>query len=415
MTIVLSIATIAAVTLLGLLGIARLVYTTPPNTVLIFSGPSRIVGGRRVGYTIVKGGRRIRRPLIERVDMLDLTNMTIDVSVVGAYSKGGIPLNVQGVANVKIAGHEPVLNNAIERFLGKSRTEIMEIARATLEGSLRGILATMTPEQVNDDKITFSERLVQEVEQDMTNLGLIIDTMKIQSVSDDVKYLDSIGRKHKAELICSARIAEATARADALVRAAENRQSQAETQIAAEMRTARAEADKSLAEIRTRRAAVVAEERSQVTAAVARAKADVEVQKARIEQVRRRLEADVIAPARAKCEAQEATARAQVAPIVEEGKARAEALRTLAASWKRAGENAREIFLLQKLEPILRSLVATIAETEVEKVTFIAPGSPDGSTMSRAVRAVEQIKEIFGIDIVEKLKALPDGAPASSP
>ncbi|KXK18761.1 MAG: hypothetical protein UZ18_ATM001000759 [Armatimonadetes bacterium OLB18] len=66
---------------------------------------------------------------------MDLTNMVIDVTAVNAYSKGGIPLSVQGVANVKVAGHEPLLNNAIERFLGKSRQEIIAIAKSTLEGS----------------------------------------------------------------------------------------------------------------------------------------------------------------------------------------------------------------------------------------------------------------------------------------
>src|SRR6185436_19564972 len=130
----------------------------------------------------------------------------------GAYSKGGVPLTVQGVANVKIAGHELVLNHAIERFLGKNRLEVMSIAKATLEGSLRGVLATLTPEQVNEDKILFADRLVQEVEHDMTCLGLVVDTLKIQNVADDVSYLNSIGRKQTAEVIRVARIAEARAK-----------------------------------------------------------------------------------------------------------------------------------------------------------------------------------------------------------
>ncbi len=136
---------------------------------------------RIVGYRIIKGGFGWRIPMLERVDRMDLTNMVIDVTAVNAYSKGGIPLSVQGVANVKVAGHEPLLNNAIERFLGKSRQEIIAIAKSTLEGSLRGILATMTPEQVNEDKILFAERLVLEVEQDMTALGLVVDTMEFGS------------------------------------------------------------------------------------------------------------------------------------------------------------------------------------------------------------------------------------------
>ena len=84
--------------------------------------------------------------------------MLIEVAVQGAYSKGGIPLNVHGVANVKIAGEQPVLDNAIERFLGVDRARIMAIAKETLEGNLRGVLATLTPEEVNEDKTSSRSR-----------------------------------------------------------------------------------------------------------------------------------------------------------------------------------------------------------------------------------------------------------------
>ena len=69
---------------------------------------------------------------------MDLTNMIIDLRVSNAYSKGGIPLQVEGVANIKIAGEEPTIHNAIERLLGKSRKEIEQIAKETLEGNLKG-------------------------------------------------------------------------------------------------------------------------------------------------------------------------------------------------------------------------------------------------------------------------------------
>jgi flotillin len=215
------LAVLAGIALLILLNLRNIIYICAPNEVLIFSGSRRRVGNRLYGYKIIKGGRKMRVPMMERVDRLDLTNMVIDISVSNAYSKGGVPLVVQGVANVKVAGHEPVLNNGIERFLGKSRQEIMQIAKMTLEGSLRGILATMTPEEVNEDKILFAERLVGEVEEDMTRLGLVIDTFKLQNVQDEVSYLDSIGRKKNAEILRQARIAEAIAKDDAADRANE--------------------------------------------------------------------------------------------------------------------------------------------------------------------------------------------------
>ncbi len=390
-----------------LIGFFNLIHNCPPNLVLIFSGKRRMVAGRQVGYRIVKNGLTWRRPFIERVDSMDLTNMIIELQATNAYAKGGVPVNVQGVANVKVAGHEPMLNNAIERFLGKNRQEIIAIAKATLEGSLRGVLATLTPEQLNEDRNLFAERLVQEVEQDMTSLGLVVDTLKIQNITDDVKYLDSIGRTRNAELLSSARIAEALARADAMVNSANNSEREVDAQIVAQTEVAKADAARALADIQSRRAAVVAEEQAAVAALVAQAKAEVEVQKARIEQVRRRLEADVIAPAKAECEAMEQQARATVAPIIEDGKARAEALVQLSDSWTQAGDQAREIFLMQKIEPLIHQITDTISTTKIEKVTVIDTGSsPKGANPANLLALAEQAKEVFGIDVVGKLQAM---------
>ena len=97
----------------------NLVYIAGPNEVLVFSGRKNRQPGitKAVGYRTIKGGRGFRIPLIETVDRVDLTNMVIDVVVTNAYSKGGIPLTVQGVANVKVAGHEPFLGNAVATAL----------------------------------------------------------------------------------------------------------------------------------------------------------------------------------------------------------------------------------------------------------------------------------------------------------
>lgn len=390
---------------LGVASIRGLIYICAPNEVLIFSGGRQQEGTRSYGYKLIKGGRGIRVPLLERVDRMDLTNMGIDIQATNAYSRGGIPLTVQGVANVKIAGHEPLIHNAIERFLGKSRAEVMQIAKATLEGSLRGVLATMTPEQVNEDKLLFAERLVQEVEQDMTALGLVVDTMKIQNVQDDVKYLDSLGRKRGAEVIAKARIAEATAHADSEIQTAENFERQRRSQIEADTNIAKAEAQKRLTETLTRRSALVAEENAQVMAAVAQAQAELEVQRARTEQVRCKLEADVVVPAKAGAEAAEASAKAQTAGIVADGRARAEALRRLSATYAKAGPSAREVLLTQKLAGVVGALTNTIPVTNIEKVTMIDPRAGGGGT-GQAVSTLEQIKQVFGIDVVQKLADL---------
>jgi len=397
-----------------------LIHICAPNEVLIFSGRRVQIGPRTFGYRLVKGGRGVRVPLLERVDRMDLTNMVIELTVRNAYAKGGIPLTVQGVANVKVAGHEPNIRFAIERFLGKSRTEIVLIAKATLEGCLRGVLATLTPEQVNEDRDEFARMLVSQVEDDLNALGLIVDTLKIQNVHDDVQYLSSIGRKKGAEVIKRARVSEALAKAEAVVRSAENKEREQRAKIAAQGDMARADADRRLAEVTSRRDALVAEERATVLAEVAKSRAELEVQRARIEQVRRQLDADVLQPAKAAYLAAEAAARADAAPVVQDGAARADALRTLAATWASAGDNARQLFLMQKLDPIVRLLTSTVAETDVERMTMIdgqAPGLAGSGTQGLATRAIgtsAQLEATLGVDVLGKLAGLVSAPPSSA-
>ncbi|MCW5836882.1 MAG: flotillin family protein, partial [Labilithrix sp.] len=206
--VVLALAAVSAAAI-----VQRLIHICQPNEVLVFSGARRREGARELGYRLVQGGRGIRIPLLETVDRLDLTNMIIDVRVEGAYSKGGIPLNVTAVANVKIASTEPVIGNAIERFLGKRRKVVEAVAKETLEGNLRGVLATLTPEEVNHDRVKFAQSLLHEADMDLKRLGLVLDTLKIQNVSDDKGYLNSLGRKQSAELQMRSRVAEAENRA----------------------------------------------------------------------------------------------------------------------------------------------------------------------------------------------------------
>jgi flotillin len=385
--------------------IKRLLYICQPNEVLIFSGGQRAsADGRRIGYRIIKGGRAVRVPLFETVDRMDLTNMPIEVSVTSAYSKGGIPLNVHGIANVKIAGEQPVLDNAVERFLGVDRTKIMSVAKETLEGNLRGVLATLTPEEVNEDKIKFAQSLLAEAEDDLRRIGLELDTLKIQDVSDDVGYLDSIGRRQSAEVQKRALIAEARSKSEAAVRAAGNRQETELSQLEAQLGTLRADNSRRVADAKTRAAAMVAEAKGQVSSRLARAEAELEVQRARIEQVRRQLQADVLEPARAQKAAAEAAATGHASQIIEQGRATARALEEIAASWRRAGAGARQVFLMQKVDGLMRIVMATVSDLKVRKLTVLGGlgnGVAGGSDMTgKVIAASEQLKAVTGVDLI---------------
>ena len=390
----------------ALVVVKRLFHICSPNEVLVFSGGRSTVEGRPVGYRIVKGGSSLRTPLLERVDRMDITNMTVDVAVTNAYSKGGIPLTVQGVANLKVAGHQPLLNNALERLLGKGRPQIIQVAKDTLEGNLRGVLSQLTPEEVNQDKIRFAEKLLEEAEHDLSRLGLVLDVLKIQNVADDVGYLNSLGRKQTAALDKSARVAEAQAHAEATMREAENNLSARLALVDADGAIATAEAEKRITQCVTGQEAMIAEEVGRVTAAIARAEAELKVQKARIEQVRLKLEADVVAPARADMEKRQAEARGRAAKIVEDGRATAAVLTQMIQTWKAAGPNARDIFLMQKLQPVMSSLVETIREVKVDRVAYL----PASAKVAQGVQLVEQVRAAFGVDLAKVVAQL--GAPA---
>ncbi len=379
-----------------LLSVKSLVVICQPSEVVIFSGPTRRTGAR-VGYRAVRGGRGLRIPLLELVDRLDLTNMSVDVSVRSAYTRDGVPLNVQGVANVKIDGDPPGLDNAVERLLGKSREEVAKLAREMLEGNLRGVLAKLSPEQVNEDKESFARELIEEAEADLGRLGLTLDTLKIQTVADDVGYLDSIGRKQTAQLIRRSRIAEAERQSEADVQSAENLRKTRIAQVSAAMQISKAEADKRIITATTSRPAEVARVRSEIESQIARAEAELRVQTARIEQVKVQLEADVVAPALAYKSQMESNAKADVASIRESGLATAEGLKQLAIRWSEAGDAARQIFLLEKLRTLVGIMVGTVKHAQIDQFTMVGSGGAP-TTAGQVASLVEQLRAT-GIDL----------------
>jgi flotillin len=205
--------------------VSRYLIICQPNEIVILSGRKRnLPDGKVVGYRVIRGGRALRIPIIEKAARMSLETFPLELTVVNAYSRGGIPLRVDAIANVKVSSSEPQLGNAVERLLDRQMKEIQKIAKDTLEGNLRGVLATLTPEEVNEDRLKFAQSLIDEADHDLQQLGLHLDTLKIQNVHDDAGYLDSIGRKKTAEVLANARQAEAERAADAEKAEAEARQ-----------------------------------------------------------------------------------------------------------------------------------------------------------------------------------------------
>lgn len=406
LNIVITVFVVMVTTIIsGVFILKNLIYVCGPNEVLIFAGSRTKTSLGERGYRIIRGGRGMRIPLFETVDRLNLTNMSIEVAVTNAYAKGGIPLSVSGVANIKIASHSPALDNAIERLLGRSHKEIIRIAKETLEGNLRGVLSQLTPEEVNEDKTTFAEKLLEEADHDLERLGLILDTLKIQNVTDERGFLDSIGRIRSADLIKEAKISEAEAHAQATVREAENTQLARLAEIENQKKIITAEANRKIQDAKTKANALVAEQRGKIQAQIARARADIEVQQARVEQVRRQLEANEITPAQAEMEANIEQAKGNAAKIIEDGKATVTVLNEMIATWKQGGDSARDIFLMQKLQSVMEALVSSIENIEVDKIAILPISeNSSGSTATKMMVLNEEVKATMGVDLAQLLE-----------
>ena len=391
-------------------GVNALVQICDPNKILIISGRKyKRQDGQTLGYRVIYGGRTFRIPILETVKTMDLSTMPVPIEVTNAYSKGGTPLDIQAIANVKIARDEAVIGNAIERFLGRGSEEIARVARETLEGNLRGVVALLTPEQLNEDRLEFAQRIASDVQDDLSKLGLHLDTLKIQSVSDQLDYLNSIGRRQIANIVRDAEIAESNAMAEAeQIEADSHRQADvAQTQARTVIQEKENELRRITAEVEKQ--ARIEEERTQAAAAEARARAQRELQTVRAESEQARLEVEKILPARAQQTAQEFQARGESATLEENAKASAQASQLLVSVWQDTGVDASQLFLVQQLEMVLREAGRIPGRLHLGEVTVIDNG--DGKAIASLLNAypemvrqfLRQSEETLGIPLTAHL------------
>jgi flotillin len=382
--------------------ISRFLVICRPNEVVVISGrKNRLADGSTIGFKVLHGGRGFRMPLLEEVNRVDMRLIPVQVEVQNAYSKGGIPLQVHAIANVKLSSDVALIRNAIERVLTMSPEAIGTIAQQTLEGVLREVVAELTPEEVNEDRLKFADTLIKHAKDDFDKLGLELDVLKVQSVSDEGGYLNNLGRARIARMIRDAQNAEnaanqsiAEAQANARQRA-ESAQKQAEAAVLTKRNELRAE----LANLEAQAKSI--ENEADVAAQTARSEAEQELQSLRTEVERLRLECDVFLPAEARRLGLEAQARGDAAPLIEKGRASAEALSLVAAAWRGAGADGRDLYVLQHLKELVDASVRRVAGTKIEELAVVDGG--DGESFTAAVAsfpaAVAEVLQKTGVAI----------------
>jgi len=191
-----------------------------PNQAAVISGRKRkLSDGSTVGYRQVRGGATLVIPFLEKVEFLDLNVITVPLATTRAYTVQGVPVSVKAVANVKIKGDDESLRAAAERFLGMPQESFHGLIFQTLEGHLRAILGTLTVEEINNDRQSFAHKLTSEAAGDLEKMGIGLDALTIQEISDEEGYLDALGKRRTAEVKRDAEIGQAEANRDSKIKA----------------------------------------------------------------------------------------------------------------------------------------------------------------------------------------------------
>ena len=427
-----------------------------PNQVLVISGRKHRIAdpdgtARDVGFRIVKGGGVFVWPVYEKVDILSLELLTIDVQTPEVYTSKGVPVKVDGVAQIKVKGDDISIATASEQFLSKSTDEIKNVATQTMEGHLRAILGTMTVEDIYQNRDAFASKVQEVAAGDMANMGLQIVSFTIRDIRDNQGYLDALGKPRTAQVKRDAIIAQAEADRDSVIRSAQAQQAGQEAKFLADTKIAEAQRDyqsnvaqyqaavnqkKAEADLaydlqKYKTGQLVKAEEIQVT--IIENQKQIELQQQEIMRKQRELEANVQKPADAErykvetlanatkfqleteaagaalaakakgfaaadvskatgiaeAEANKARGLAEASIIEAQGKATAEAMRMKADSFKQYNEAAVIEMIIRVLPEVAGKISEPLSKTE--KMVIINSGNGVGGGASKLTGDVTQI------------------------
>lgn len=395
------------ISLMVMLTIAkRFLFICRPLELLVVSGKRHALpGGKTLNFTVIQAGRHWRVPFLQSVKRMDVRLIPIELQVQRCLSVGGIPLDVHAIANVKVTSDPRYVYNAVERFLDLPLENIRTAAKQTLEGLLRGVIAQLTPEQVNQDRIEFANKVLELVGEAFDKMGLHLDTLKVLRVDDEAQYLVNIGRTQIANAIRDAENAESQASQEVTQEEAGARQQaevagkDAEIGVATKRNELRALIGKLEGEAKAveREAAAAAEQ--------ARAEAEQELQAVRQELEQKRLYAEVVLPAEAQRKAAELLAEGNAAQRRELGLANAQLLEMMTQALQKGGPKVRELFVLSQLDTLVAQVAARVQDIDVEKVQLVDNG--DGKALAAlaasypeaVLKVLGSLRDLTGVDV----------------
>ena len=458
-----------------ILAVAQRYMKVGPNHVMVISGRKHkmVTDGKAdvTGYRIRKGGGAFVFPLLERVDIISLELMTLDITTPEIYTKPGVPIVVDGVAQVKIRGDESSIRTAAEQFLGKTVEEIKQVALQTVEGHLRAIIGTLSIEEIYRNRDQFASSVQEVAVSDMANMGLQIVSFTLKDVRDSHGYLEALGRPRTAEVKRDATIAQAEADRDAAIKSAQARQAGEVAKFGAETRIAeanrdyqsrkaeydaavnlkRAEADLAYDIQKNKTSQALKKEEIQISVvekeqqiivqereiqrrekeleATVKRLADAERYRVETEAAATRQKAEQVAKGEAEATRQKGLAQADVIRATGEseaniialkGAAEAEAMMKKASSWKEYNEAAVLQLLITTLPEIAKAISEPLSKTD--RITIVSTGgevagaSKITSDIAKVMAELPAVVQgLSGIDLRKLLEMVPALRAASAP
>jgi len=190
----------------------------PSNRILVVYGK---VGGQRAARCIHGGGTFVV-PLLQSYSFLTLEPLTIDIELKSALSKKNIRVNVPSTFTIGVSTDPNIMNNAAERLLGLDEHQINVQAKDIILGQMRLVIATLSIEEINQDREKFLDLVNKNVNFELNKIGLEMINVNIRDITDESGYIEALGQKAAAEAINQAKIEVAAAERLGAIGEAEN-------------------------------------------------------------------------------------------------------------------------------------------------------------------------------------------------
>jgi flotillin len=375
----------------------------PSNRILVVYGK---VAGQRAAKCMHGGGTFIV-PLLQSYAYLNLEPMTIEIDLAAALSKKNIRVNVPSTFTIGISTEPDIMNNAAERLLGLTEQEVAAQARDIILGQMRLVIATLSIEEINQDREKFLDLVNKNVSIEVNKIGLELINVNVRDITDESGYIEALGRKAASEAINQAKVEVAEAdRSGAIGHASADREMQVEVarqraesmsgQKQAErdqrVRVAKLEAEGISGEADATREQEIAVATQNALAVQGKKQAEMD-QRVRVAS----LEADAV-KGENESRANMADYEASLAERRADAKRRGDVALAQAARDVLMAEKEQELALLEKTQIVQQTIeqrkVEIDAEAEAERIRRIAKGEADAA-LAKYLAEAEGLRKVL--------------------